>query len=192
MADVVDDWRPARPCRPPQDARGPQGTEENSPRGRTQRRRASSCVAGLFRRDDPPCGGRSHPFPAARGQPGGEARLLRRLLEPRDRTRGRNDGGDGATPISELHHPVVLVDRKSTRLNSSHVAISYAVFCLKKKKKENSVSVEMLRARSSPGISYRPIAQSILADAGLASLNGRNITSTCIPSVMSTHATSSV
>src|SRR5207253_11449636 len=27
-------------------------------------------------------------------------------------------------------------DRKSTRLNSSHVAISYAVFCLKKKKKE--------------------------------------------------------
>src|SRR5690625_2746420 len=28
-----------------------------------------------------------------------------------------------------------LVDRKSTRLNSSHVAISYAVFCLKKKKK---------------------------------------------------------
>src|SRR5690606_39954781 len=28
-----------------------------------------------------------------------------------------------------------LVDRKSTRLNSSHVKISYAVFCLKKKKK---------------------------------------------------------
>src|SRR5207253_10262503 len=30
-------------------------------------------------------------------------------------------------------------DRKSTRLNSSHVAISYAVFCLKKKKKRTSV-----------------------------------------------------
>src|SRR5207253_11228381 len=29
----------------------------------------------------------------------------------------------------------VVVDRKSTRLNSSHVAISYAVFCLKKKNK---------------------------------------------------------
>src|SRR5690625_6182747 len=28
-----------------------------------------------------------------------------------------------------------LIDRKSTRLNSSHVAISYAVFCLKKKNK---------------------------------------------------------
>src|SRR5690554_7582155 len=30
---------------------------------------------------------------------------------------------------------VVIQDRKSTRLNSSHVRISYAVFCLKKKKK---------------------------------------------------------
>src|SRR5437588_10990102 len=30
------------------------------------------------------------------------------------------------------------VDRKSTRLNSSHTVISYAVFCLKKKKKESS------------------------------------------------------
>src|SRR5215813_14827696 len=33
-------------------------------------------------------------------------------------------------------HPVVRRDRKSTRLNSSHVRISYAVFCLKKKKKK--------------------------------------------------------
>src|SRR2546426_5344678 len=31
------------------------------------------------------------------------------------------------------------VDRKSTRLNSSHLVISYAVFCLKKKKKRNNV-----------------------------------------------------
>src|SRR3712207_9311078 len=31
-----------------------------------------------------------------------------------------------------------LVDRKSTRLNSSHANISYAVFCLKKKKKRRS------------------------------------------------------
>src|SRR5439155_8270358 len=30
-------------------------------------------------------------------------------------------------------------DRKSTRLNSSHVAISYAVFCLKKKKKTKNI-----------------------------------------------------
>src|SRR2546427_6109997 len=31
-----------------------------------------------------------------------------------------------------------LLDRKSTRLNSSHSQISYAVFCLKKKKNQNS------------------------------------------------------
>src|SRR5690606_18662639 len=31
-------------------------------------------------------------------------------------------------------YPLVFTDRKSTRLNSSHVKISYAVFCLKKKK----------------------------------------------------------
>src|SRR2546426_4481591 len=30
-------------------------------------------------------------------------------------------------------------DRKSTRLNSSHLVISYAVFCLKKKKKKNKL-----------------------------------------------------
>src|SRR5438477_5251501 len=30
-------------------------------------------------------------------------------------------------------------DRKSTRLNSSHMSISYAVFCLKKKKKETKI-----------------------------------------------------
>src|SRR6201993_4912602 len=32
-----------------------------------------------------------------------------------------------------------LTDRKSTRLNSSHLVISYAVFCLKKKKKKHGV-----------------------------------------------------
>src|SRR5690349_22072457 len=32
----------------------------------------------------------------------------------------------------------VAIDRKSTRLNSSHVEISYAVFCLKKKNKQTS------------------------------------------------------
>src|SRR5207253_11497865 len=63
----------------------------------------------------------------------------------------RVGGGDGAVtghlvvvdedPLAALLLPPVhrdLVrhpaDRKSTRLNSSHVAISYAVFCLKKKK----------------------------------------------------------
>src|SRR5690625_5631373 len=35
---------------------------------------------------------------------------------------------------------VIDLDRKSTRLNSSHVAISYAVFCLKKQTKQNHES----------------------------------------------------
>src|SRR5690349_8854276 len=35
-------------------------------------------------------------------------------------------------------------DRKSTRLNSSHVEISYAVFCLKKKKKYISQDIEIM------------------------------------------------
>src|SRR5690625_6673413 len=36
---------------------------------------------------------------------------------------------------------LVIPDRKSTRLNSSHVAISYAVFCLKKKKFKDQTDV---------------------------------------------------
>src|SRR3989442_11202569 len=38
--------------------------------------------------------------------------------------------------FKDLHH---LLDRKSTRLNSSHVRISYAVFCLKKKKQSDGI-----------------------------------------------------
>src|SRR5437588_8792843 len=41
-------------------------------------------------------------------------------------------------PGAEVLHsagPCVRVDRKSTRLNSSHTVISYAVFCLKKKRR---------------------------------------------------------
>src|SRR5438477_7804850 len=34
------------------------------------------------------------------------------------------------------------IDRKSTRLNSSHMSISYAVFCLKKKKKKKKKKLE--------------------------------------------------
>src|SRR5690625_6896867 len=34
---------------------------------------------------------------------------------------------------------LILEDRKSTRLNSSHVAISYAVFCLKKKTRSTTI-----------------------------------------------------
>src|SRR5690554_7300887 len=39
------------------------------------------------------------------------------------------------TCFHEVRHAYQYLDRKSTRLNSSHVRISYAVFCLKKKNK---------------------------------------------------------
>src|SRR2546426_3122080 len=39
-------------------------------------------------------------------------------------------------------------DRKSTRLNSSHLVISYAVFCLKKKKKKNVANTPRSHTRS--------------------------------------------
>src|SRR5438094_7554533 len=41
------------------------------------------------------------------------------------------------------------VDRKSTRLNSSHRTISYAVFCLKKKKK-NNINIEKIDGLARP------------------------------------------
>src|SRR5699024_11447053 len=44
-----------------------------------------------------------------------------------------------ARPRSPAHARGAGQDRKSTRLNSSHVSISYAVFCLKKKKKIHTV-----------------------------------------------------
>src|SRR5437660_3282467 len=51
----------------------------------------------------------------------------RRLRRDRDRR---------SRPRSQDRRRRSRSDRKSTRLNSSHVAISYAVFCLKKKKKK--------------------------------------------------------
>src|SRR3712207_7773743 len=39
--------------------------------------------------------------------------------------------------VSQMHRSPGVLDRKSTRLNSSHANISYAVFCLKKKKTYN-------------------------------------------------------
>src|SRR5947207_11440551 len=41
-----------------------------------------------------------------------------------------------ADGLQAAHEAGVNLDRKSTRLNSSHTVISYAVFCLKKKKKK--------------------------------------------------------
>src|SRR5207245_11770716 len=45
-------------------------------------------------------------------------------------------------PVDEPRHPALAgADRKSTRLNSSHGSISYAVFCLKKKRSMQTLAV---------------------------------------------------
>src|SRR5499427_10720110 len=60
-------------------------------------------------------------------------------------------GGRRGEPLGAVQPPGVAVrdrgpagrDRKSTRLNSSHTVISYAVFCLKKKKKiDNCINLK--------------------------------------------------
>src|SRR5256885_16671794 len=45
------------------------------------------------------------------------------------------DGADAREHVAGDFRRRISVDRKSTRLNSSHLVISYAVFCLKKKRK---------------------------------------------------------
>src|SRR5215510_15193617 len=60
----------------------------------------------------------------------GDARQNQRAVGAVDRRRSRAGSGDQQRQ-----------DRKSTRLNSSHVAISYAVFCLKKKKQKNNLQI---------------------------------------------------
>src|SRR2546426_8228109 len=57
-----------------------------------------------------------------------------RLERPRVHPRARPERS------AEAHRAPRAGDRKSTRLNSSHLVISYAVFCLKKKKKKKEKS----------------------------------------------------
>src|SRR3712207_8014159 len=79
------------------------------------------------------------PYPTLfRSEPGESVGVLTRpahqaLEQPRDRPQ-RDVGVVGQTGRTEHPPAAGLQDRKSTRLNSSHANISYAVFCLKKKK----------------------------------------------------------
>src|SRR5207249_11655290 len=56
----------------------------------------------------------------------------------RSNSRSAGPGLIASSVASSLRGAAQPVDRKSTRLNSSHVSISYAVFCLKKKKKRKT------------------------------------------------------
>src|SRR3712207_8101765 len=83
---------------------------------RSSRRPGALAAADRFERA---AAGPAHPGRTRR--PAGDAGG--RLAEPRRR----------AIPPLRLDRTAVARDRKSTRLNSSHANISYAVFCLKKK-----------------------------------------------------------
>src|SRR3712207_7569076 len=79
---------------------------------------------------------RSQPLPvhaAARGRPP-EQRVIPARPARRTATEGEGPGGRPPGPFSCRRRLLAVRDRKSTRLNSSHANISYAVFCLKKKK----------------------------------------------------------
>src|SRR5688572_31642631 len=82
--------------------------------------------------------------------------LVRREGEPAVGVRGELGrdlvGGRRRVPVerNQLEHPMCRPlgkDRKSTRLNSSHSQISYAVFCLKKKKQRQNAYLPATRPR---------------------------------------------
>src|SRR2546427_5720673 len=85
--------------------------------------------------------------------------LFRSALRPKRERRALGDGvpdlrGDEDAPERQrLAHPARErrrePDRKSTRLNSSHSQISYAVFCLKKKKNDHTTRASRLVQGSS-------------------------------------------
>src|SRR6267142_589588 len=78
---------------------------------------------------------------------GGHLAVEADLLRLRKRTRDLVGRHARLDERDRLVHPLARLlvgddlDRKSTRLNSSHMSISYAVFCLKKKKKKNKIYI---------------------------------------------------
>src|SRR3712207_9002171 len=71
----------------------------------------------------------------------GLQQLLRRRAKGFGRLLRRSDDGSVGSRIRRIRAlELSLEDRKSTRLNSSHANISYAVFCLKKKQDHTSTS----------------------------------------------------
>src|SRR5690625_5252311 len=66
------------------------------------------------------------------------------LPDPPDGTQAWTGTGETLTQWTRLNGAWEAKDRKSTRLNSSHVAISYAVFCLKKKKKKKTTTTSLV------------------------------------------------
>src|SRR5438034_5178873 len=125
------DWRPRR-CRVCADALRPEWTHRQTFRANPRARLGSitlsflrgCCLSGTSSKDNYPVGGENPAFTHAPLDAGtrqfvvkGQCARLARGADSVNRWRPRSN----------------LRDRKSTRLNSSHTVISYAVFCLKKK-----------------------------------------------------------
>src|SRR5438067_9121306 len=81
---------------------------------------------------------RSAPSDPAGGETTADARIAWRRRPRRQANHALASAmlGAAALSLTDLLLAGARLDRKSTRLNSSHVSISYAVFCLKKKKKK--------------------------------------------------------
>src|SRR5699024_12488670 len=79
-----------------------------------------------------------HSFPTRRSSDldtaneGKEKEEVRNILENCDDNSGSGKGSNSSSGSGKIDEFEPFPDRKSTRLNSSHVSISYAVFCLKK------------------------------------------------------------
>src|SRR5260221_9874073 len=109
--------------------------------------------------------------------------LLGWLLNLGGKRMGGQEKGDRGPPLTEPQQleayyngpwmkehprPIIIRDRKSTRLNSSHTVISYAVFCLKKKKKKTKVKRnyehrEILQTHSCTGSNLMHVDTSTIA-----------------------------
>src|SRR5262245_62503452 len=77
-----------------------------------------------------------------------------------DAVRARAAGGVFGVPPPHRQEPG---DRKSTRLNSSHLGISYAVFCLKKKKRQQKSNLAPLPPRHRVERARRTLAAPLIA-----------------------------
>src|SRR2546426_5668266 len=108
------------------------------PQNTAIRRTSSSAVTSTVRTRRPVRTSQPHqrPVPAPATISCVQTRLRKYLV---------NSGLDESMPAVQAYREMynqctAATDRKSTRLNSSHLVISYAVFCLKKKKKKEHIN----------------------------------------------------
>src|SRR5256885_2540302 len=122
--------------------------------------------------------------------------LLRNGLNTRTAKAGDSVYFETAYPIAQNNHTVIPMgafargrildlDRKSTRLNSSHLVISYAVFCLKKKTIEPKGCVL-------PGVTYLDVDRLLSASGAASTISVDHRTATSLVATQSSLLTSAV